>query len=249
MSVDRIINSTDDLTTLASPKGGKPNLMSEIKTGSGATAFDRIRDGIADARGHATLQPGFESLLSEGMADDEYLDFLYDLYHIVWHFCPVMAAAASRCTDEYKDLRYALYHQIDDEKGHEDYVLEDIVAMGGDADRARKSEPTIPIQALIGFNYHAASSGNPWGAMGMVHVLEETAATYAVRVARVSAERMGRSQETGFKFLLSHGEMDQEHVTEFQELVEEAARPQDIAAIVSAGRVNYALFYSLFRDF
>jgi hypothetical protein len=54
-----------------------------------------------------------------------------------------MAAAAARCGDSLKNIRYDLYHRIEEEKGHEDWVLEDIVAIGGDAvsSRQRRARP------------------------------------------------------------------------------------------------------------
>ncbi|MEM8988217.1 MAG: iron-containing redox enzyme family protein [Pseudomonadota bacterium] len=248
MPSDRILNTTPDITTLSESLLAIPG-DTETPSG-GASPYNMVLDGIADARGHATLQAGFEQVLSEGLPREDYLDFLYNLYHIVWHFCPVLAAAASRCGDEYRELRYHLYHQIDDEKGHENWVLEDIENMGGDVEYARASRPGVAIDALIGYNYYVAEHVSPWAATGMMHVLEETAASYAARVATVTAERLDVDDITkGFKFLSSHAEMDAEHISEFEKIVNTTANPAAVQAIVAAGRVNYALFFSLFREF
>ncbi|HXI37127.1 MAG TPA: hypothetical protein VNH80_09455, partial [Burkholderiales bacterium] len=40
--------------------------------------------------------PKVHSLMDDGLSLREYRSFLHDLYHIVWHFCPIMAAAAAR---------------------------------------------------------------------------------------------------------------------------------------------------------
>ena len=82
-------------------------------------------------------EPRVHAMIHHGLKLQEYRAFLHDLYHIVWHFCPVMAAAAARCGDEFRDVRYELYERIEEEKGHEDWVLEDIGAMGGDVARGR----------------------------------------------------------------------------------------------------------------
>ena len=213
----------------------------------GGSVYDLIIDGVAEARAAATLQPGVERLLSEGMSREEYLDFLEQLYHVVWHFCPTMAAAAAHCGDERRALRYALYHNIDDEKGHETWVLDDIRALGGDVEAVVRGKPAIPVQAMIGYNYYAAERLNPWSALGMVHVLEEISANYSGRVAKAVAERLGITDGAGFRFLSSHGTMDLHHVAGFRELVNQITDPRDYEAIIDAANVNYALFGALFK--
>ena len=238
--------------TIVTVKAGAHSVRHNEPTSAGSATQDRdvynlILDGVAEHRAAATLQPGVERLLSEGMDRDEYLEFTEQLYHVVWHFCPTMAAAASRCGDDYRDLRYALYHNIDDEKGHETWVLDDIAALGGDVDAVRRGKPAVPVQAMIGYNYHVAERGNPWGVLGMVHVLEEISVNYSSRVAKVVAERLGIADGSGFKFLNSHGTMDVQHVDGFRHLVNTIRRKEDYEAIIDAAQVNYALFGALFR--
>src|SRR5258708_22408800 len=72
------------------------------------------------------MVPKVHSMIHHGLALAEYRAFLHDLYHIVWNFCPTMAAAAARCDDRFRDVRYELYERIEEEKGHEAWVLEDI---------------------------------------------------------------------------------------------------------------------------
>ena len=76
--------------------------------------------------------PKMHTMMHQGLTAAEYRAFLHDLYHIVWHFCPTMAAAAARLDDRFRNVRYELYERIEEEKGHETWVLEDIEAVGGD---------------------------------------------------------------------------------------------------------------------
>jgi len=39
--------------------------------------------------------PKVQAMIHKGLTRAEYGAFLHDLYHIVWHFCPVMAAAVA----------------------------------------------------------------------------------------------------------------------------------------------------------
>ncbi len=212
------------------------------------SVYDRILEGTAEAKASLVLQPGVERLLSEGMSREEYLDFLEQLYHIVWHFCPTMAAAAARCDDSKRDLRYALYHDIAEEKGHELWVLNDIKALGGDVDEIVNSKPAIPVQAMIGYNYYIAERRNPYGVLGMIHSLEEISAKYAARVSALVAHRIGVNDGAGFSFLGSHGTMDMDHVHHFKDMVNSMTNDEDVEAIIEAAEVNYALFGALFRE-
>ena len=88
--------------------------------------------------------PKIHAMIQHGLKLDEYRRLLHNLYHIVWHFCPVMAAAAARCDDRFREVRYDLYERIEEEKGHDAWVLEDIEALGGDVREAREKLPSAP---------------------------------------------------------------------------------------------------------
>jgi len=101
-------------------------------------------------------EPRVHAMIHHGLKLEEYRAFLHDLYDIVWHFCPAMAAAAARCGDEFRNVRYALYERIEEEKEHETWVLEDVGAVGGDVAGAKADPPSAPVQAMIAFNYMAS---------------------------------------------------------------------------------------------
>ena len=212
------------------------------------SVYDLIIEQTSEDRETFANLPLIRYILSEGMPREAYLEFLEQLYHVVWHFCPTMAAAAARCGDDRRILRYALYHQIDEEKGHEEWVLNDVDAMGGDREAVKNGIPAAPIQAMIGFNYYASEHQNPAAVFGMIHVLEEVAASFASQAARKIAEAVGVPGPEGFTFLQSHGDMDQDHVAEFKELVEQVTDPADQQAIINASRVNYTMFGALFSQ-
>ena len=106
-------------------------------------------------------EPRVHHMIHHGLKLEEYRAFLHDLYHVVWHFCPVMAAAAARLGDDFREVRYELYERIEEEKGHEAWVLEDVEAVGGDVAHVRTNPPSAPVQAMIGFNYYGAERVHP----------------------------------------------------------------------------------------
>jgi len=193
--------------------------------------------------------PKMTAMLNRGLSLAEYRAFLHDLYYVVWHFCPTMAAAASRCDDRFRQVRYELYERIEEEKGHDAWVLEDLEAVGGDSANVRSQPPSAPVQCMIAFNYFCAERAHPCAVLGMLYSLEVIASAYAATLAQSIAKALGRNMEgPGFKFLLSHSAMDQHHVAKLNTLVKTIDDPQAQEAIVNATRVNFYQFGRMFYD-
>lgn len=206
-----------------------------------------VENSDANRRAIETL-PRVQAMMHKGLALPEYLAFLRDLYHIVWHFCPIMAAAAARCDDSLRVIRYDLYERIDEEKGHEEWVREDIAAMGGDV-KGRIAAPSAPVQAMIGYNYYAAERVHPCAVLGMLYVLEVVASVYGGKASDSIARAIGRDPgKGGFRFLSSHATMDADHFAELNVLLKTIDDPAAQAAIVSSTQVNFHQFGQLFSD-
>ena len=195
------------------------------------------------------LIPKVHSMINHGLTLAEYRGFLHDLYHIVWHFCPVMSAAAARCDDRFRDVRYDLYERIEEEKGHDSWVLEDIEALGGDVRAVRETPPSPPAQAMIAFNYYASDRVHPCSVLGMLYMLEVVSSVYGGRVSDSIARALGRNVEDGgFKFLSSHATMDLDHMAKLNRLVKTIDDAGAQNAIVNATRVNFHQFGQLFHE-
>ena len=193
--------------------------------------------------------PRVHSMMQKGLTLPEYRAFLRDLYHIVWHFCPIMATAAARCDDRLRNIRYELYERIGEEKGHEEWVLEDIGALGGDVRGAPAAAPSAPVMAMIGFNYYAAERVHPCSVLGMLYVLEVIASVYGGKVADSIARAIGRETGAGgFRFLSSHATMDADHMAKLNVLLKTIHDPAAQAAVIESTRVNFHQFGQLFSD-
>jgi pyrroloquinoline quinone (PQQ) biosynthesis protein C len=193
--------------------------------------------------------PTVNAMIHHGLTLAEYKAFLHDLYHVVWHFCPVMAAAAARCSDRFRNVRYELYERIEEEKGHETWVLEDIEAVGGDVAGAGTLPPSAPVQAMIAFNYFGAERVHPCSVLGMLYMLEVMSSVYGGRVSDSIARAIGRDVEAGgFKFLSSHATMDVDHMAKLNQLVKTITDPEAQAAIVNSTRVNFYQFGRMFAE-
>jgi hypothetical protein len=160
-----------------------------------------------------------------------------------------MATAAARCGEGFRNVRYELYERIEEEKGHETWVLEDIEALGGDVSGAQANLPSAPVQAMIGFNYYSAERVHPCSVLGMLYTLEVVSSVYGGRVSDAIAGAIGRKTENGgFKFLSSHASMDLDHMAKLNKLVKTIDDPAGQAAIVESTRVNFFQFGLMFGD-
>jgi pyrroloquinoline quinone (PQQ) biosynthesis protein C len=192
--------------------------------------------------------PRVHAMIHKGLTLAEYRAFLRDLYHIVWHFCPIMAAAAARCGEPLRNIRYELYGRIGEEKGHEDWVLEDIAAVGGDL-KVQSAAPSAPVLAMIGYNYYAAERVHPCSVLGMLYVLEVVASVYGGKAADSIARAIGRDTGAGgFRFLSSHATMDADHFAQLNVLLKTVDDPAAQAAIIESTHVNFHQFGQLFSD-
>jgi pyrroloquinoline quinone (PQQ) biosynthesis protein C len=193
--------------------------------------------------------PKVHAMVHHGLTLPEYKAFLHDLYHIVWHFCPVMAAAAARCSDRFRGVRYELYERIQEEKGHEAWVLEDVEAVGGEVPSVKASPPSAPVQAMIAFNYYGAERVHPCSVLGMLYMLEVVSSVYGGRVSDSISRKLGRDVDAGgFKFLSSHAAMDLDHMAKLNRLVKTIDEPAAQEAIVNSTRVNFYQFGRMFGD-
>jgi len=179
----------------------------------------------------------------------EYRGFLHDLYHIVWHFCPVMSAAAARCDDRFRDVRYDLYERIEEEKGHDSWVLEDIEALGGDVRAVRETPPSPPAQAMIAFNYYASDRVHPCSVLGMLYMLEVVSSVYGGGFPTPSRGRWAATS----KMADSNSCLRTPRWTStiWPSSTAWSRRSMTLArknAIVNATRVNFHQFGQLFRE-
>ena len=61
---------------------------------------------------------------------------------------------------------------MEEERGHEKWILNDIAAMGGDAAAVSDGQPGIACQVMVGYTYYAIEWISPYAMLGSVHVLE-----------------------------------------------------------------------------
>lgn len=177
---------------------------------------------------------------------DSYIAFLTQAYHHVKHTTPLLMACGSRIPADKEWLRDAMAHYIEEEVGHQEWILNDIHACGGDPEMVRNSQPGLAAELMCAYAYHIIERGNPVGFLGMVLVLEGTSIKLATEAARNTQKALGLPDKA-FTYLTSHGALDVSHMDFYRNLVNRLDCEQDQAAVIHHARVFYRLYGDVFR--
>jgi pyrroloquinoline quinone (PQQ) biosynthesis protein C len=190
--------------------------------------------------------PLVRNTLRNGAPRGLYLDFLAEAYHHVKHTFPLLALAASRTSDErYQD---ALVEYMEEERGHEKWILNDIRALGGDPDAVRDGQGGPACRIMVGYAYYAIEHISPYAFLGSVHVLEGMSVLLADQLADVMKASLGLESDDGFSYLRTHGSLDNEHVAFFRTLVDGFDDRKTQRIIIDSATMFYRLYGSIFRD-
>lgn len=176
-----------------------------------------------------------------------YLAFLGEAYHHVRHTVPLLRATQAALPARNRWLDEALAEYIEEEQGHDEWILNDIAACGGNAQAVRHGQPGHATEVMVGYAYDTIARVNPLGFFGMVHVLEGTSVSLALMAADAIQKPLSLP-DAAFSYLRSHGTLDQEHTAHFELLMDRIEDPSDQAAIVHAAKAFYRLYGDVFRS-
>lgn len=175
-----------------------------------------------------------------------YLAFLARAYHHVKHTVPLLMLTGALIKPEDEWLRTAMAEYIEEELGHEHWILNDIAACGGEADLVRLSQPSFAVEMMVAYAYDSINRIDPLCFLGMVHVLEGTSVALATRAAH-SLKKSLNLPTKAFSYLISHGDLDQGHQQFFANLINRLDRHQ-LAVVTQACRRFYRLYSNVFKE-
>ena len=178
---------------------------------------------------------------------DSYVAFLTQAYYHVRQTVPLFMACGGRLPSRLDWMRGAVAEYIDEEQGHDEWILSDIRACGENQEAVRHGRPNIATEVLIAYAYDTVYRRNPIGLFGMVLVLEGTSVNLATRAANALAVSLELPPQA-FSYLLSHGSLDEEHIEFYRNLMNRVTEPHDQESIVHCARVVYRLYGDMFRS-
>ena len=209
--------------------------------------FEALAQQTAPARAELFAIPVIADALAGRITRAQYLAFLTEAYHHVKHTVPLLMACGSRLPESKGWLRAAIVEYIAEEAGHEEWILNDIAAAGGDPRLVRDGAPSAATELMVAYVHDTIARRNPVGFFGMVHVLEGTSTALATNAAQVIRASLDLPPEA-FTYLTSHGALDQQHVRFFAGLMDRLQDPDDQSAVTHAANMVYRLYGNIFRS-
>ncbi len=198
------------------------------------------------ARQGLLATPIIQGALHGSVSVPSYVAFLSEAYHHVRHTVPLLAAARDGLRPHQAWLHEALDEYIEEETGHDEWILNDIAACGADAGAVRHGRPGHATEVMVAYAYDTIARVNPVAFFGMVHVLEGTSVSLAL-LAADAIQKPLHLPDAAFTYLRSHGTLDREHTATFGLLMDRIDDARDQADIVHAARAFYRLYGEVFR--
>lgn len=208
--------------------------------------FSQIETATAEARKRLEATPPITRCLEGQVELETYQAFLIEAYHHVKHTVPLLMACGCRLPERLEWLRVAIVRYIDEEIGHQEWILNDLENLGVDSEAVHRGEPSIPTELMVSYAYDTVVRNNPVGLFGMVYTLEKTSSTIATEAAGQIGKALNLAPEA-MTYLVSHGSLDIEHMQHFEQLMNRLDDAGDRAAVLHTAPVFYKLYTSVFE--
>jgi len=209
--------------------------------------FTELTARTASDRAQLQAIPVIARALRGDVTRELYLAFLSQAYHHVRHTVPLLMAVGARLPARQLWLQKELVHYLEEEQGHDEWILADIAAAGGDAAAVRDGAPCIETDAMVAYAYDTVMRRNPVAFFGMVYVLEGTSVALALNAAD-AIQRTLALPNKAFTYLRSHGTLDQQHIGHLASIVDRFDPAADLPFIVTCARSMFRLYGNVFRS-
>ena len=209
--------------------------------------FDSLQEQTQTEREYLFASPMIQAALRGEAQKHSYVAFLSEAFHHVRHTVPLLMACGSRLDADHEWLREAMAEYIEEEIGHQEWILNDIRACGSDPEAVRHGKPGLATELMVSTMYDRINRLNPIAMLGMVFVLEGTSIALATQAAGSLKQGLGLPAQA-FSYLSSHGSLDLEHMKFFETLVNRIDNDTDRDAVLHTAKVIYRLYAEMFRS-
>ncbi len=213
------------------------------------TFYERIVKETESDKNRFFSRAILSTVLEKGISKELYRDYLVQAYHHVRFTCPLFRHAITKMREPNdKAFIHAFNEYIQEEEGHEEWILNDIQNMGGDKEKIRATEGDLAVKAMISYMYQTIDNVSPYALLGMVYVLEGTSVNVATEAADAIAKRLKIDTKKGFSYLLSHGKLDLSHVDFYINLVNQIKNSVIQNEIIKTAKMIYFLWGIMFDE-
>ena len=208
--------------------------------------YQQLIAATAAEREYLLAAPAIQACQQGEVTLPRYVAFLTEAYYHVRQTVPLLMACGSRLTERHRWLQDAITEYIEEERGHDRWILNDIAACGADSAAVEAGEPNFYTEVMVSYAWDSVMRGNPASFFGMVLVLEGTSDNLATPMAQLIRQRL-QLPEQAMSYLTSHGSLDQEHIQFFAKLMDQLSDPVDQQAVIHMARRMYRLYGDMFR--
>ena len=170
-----------------------------------------------------------------------YISFLTQWYHILKHTLPIILATQSRLTEETEWLTDVIGEFTEQMVSNEELILNDIAVCGGDIEQVRHSRAHMTTELMVSYAYDTVNRINPFGILGMHHVLELAVLTLSYRLAD-NINNTPLVPKGAFTYLFTHGSLLQDNADVFIGVINRVDRSEDRNQIIHSTQVFYKLY-------
>lgn len=207
--------------------------------------FNTLKQQTREAQLTMLNAPIFQACQNGEINRGTYVAFLTQAFHHVKHTVPLLMACGGRLDAKHEWVREALAEYIDEEKGHHEWILNDIRACGADEELVRHNQGAgrvgDAIELMTSYLYHQIDRHNPMALFGMVWVLEGTSVDVGGQIAKLVKETLELPDEA-MSYLTSHSILDQDHIQFFESLMEQVTDVKDQQAIIDSANMVFKLY-------
>lgn len=191
-----------------------------------------IADTVATVRDDPRLGAVFDGTASREL----YLAFLTQTYHYVVETTPLLRAGARALAGRGDALGQEMHARFAEhareETGHEQWLLDDIAALGADVEAAKRADPSPAVKAYTAMVRAFGASRRPLGLLGVAFLLEGVSEQLGGRTAEAMKRRSSIPNiERALSFVETHGTTDVGHMEEGRRTLRKLADPRDRAAV------------------
>ncbi|MGW4892555.1 iron-containing redox enzyme family protein [Kitasatospora sp. NPDC004240] len=153
-----------------------------------------------------------------------YIDYLVAMHTVIRASVPLLLTAAHQCEGLAADgdpvatplARYLAGH-AEEERGHDDWLLDDLAAAGADPTAPLTRVPPAAVAALAGAQYYWVRHHHPVALLGYLAVLEGHAPSPGLAPALAAATGL---PDAAFRTVRDHAQLDQGHLRDLYALLD-----------------------------
>lgn len=214
--------------------------------------YQRLMDETTPARQAFQNIPIIIQTIKSGITPELYAKYLEQAYHHVRFTVPLLELSLAKCGPDDVAYANALKEYIKEEIGHDEWILDDINALGFDTEKVRGGQGGFACRMMVAYAHYVIEHVSPYAFLGMVHVLEGMSVALAQQAATSIATSMGAAfngnPPDAFSYLTSHGALDTEHVKFFEDLVNSLDDSDIENLIIVSANDFYRLFGNMFVE-